>query len=102
MRIITSNISRQKELSIFGRASVGPMKIIEWLKLPQTRRIEDLDDPAVTLLRAQVIQSKPFLKKTYIDFYRRLLKAVPRPEAKVLVELGSGGGFLKDGIGKGI
>jgi len=75
------------------------MKILEWLKLPQTRHIEDLDDPAVTLLHAQVIQGKPFLKKTYIDFYRRFLKAVPCPEGKVLVELGSGGGFIKDVIG---
>jgi len=72
------------------------MKIIQWLKLPQTRRIKNLDDPAVTLLHAEIIQKKTFLKKLYIDFYKLFLTAVPQPETKMLVELGSGGGFIKE------
>jgi len=75
------------------------MKILEWLKLPQVRGIHDLDDPAVTLLHGEIIQAKPFLKKIYIDFYQDFAKAVPEREDKVLVELGSGGGFIKDVIG---
>jgi len=75
------------------------MKLIEWLKLPQTRRIKDLDDPATTLLHAEIIQKKPFLKKLYIDFYKQFRKAIPDFENKVLVELGSGGGFIKEVIG---
>lgn len=75
------------------------MKIIQWLKLPEVRDIEDLDDPAVTLLHAKIIQRKPFLKKTYIDFYQQFARAVPDPQGKTLVELGSGGGFTKDVIG---
>ena len=51
------------------------MKIIEWLKLPQTRYIEDLDDPAVTLLHAEIVQKKTFLRKLYIDFYKQFRKA---------------------------
>jgi len=78
------------------------MKIIQWLKLPEARDIEDLDDPAVTLLHGQIIQRKPFLKKTYIDFYQQFAKAVPDPQGKTLVELGSGGGFIKDVIGSAI
>ncbi len=39
------------------------MKLIEWLKLPQTRDIENLDDPAVTLLHSEIIQKKLFLKR---------------------------------------
>jgi SAM-dependent methyltransferase len=74
------------------------MKIIEWLKQPETRGIKDLDDPAATLLHAEVIQKKPFLKKVYIDFYRQFVQAVPDFESKVLVELGSGGGFIKEVI----
>jgi len=74
------------------------MKIIEWLKLPETSRISNLDDPAVTLLHAEIIQKKTFLKKLYIDFYKQFLTAAPEPEAKVLVELGSGGGFIKEVI----
>jgi len=75
------------------------MKLIEWLKLLQTRCIKDLDDPATTLLHAEIIQKKPFLKKLYIDFYKQFRKAIPDFENKVLVELGSGGGFIKEVIG---
>jgi hypothetical protein len=45
------------------------MKLIEWLKLPQTRSIENLDDPVTTLLHAEVIRNKPFLRRLYTDFY---------------------------------
>ena len=75
------------------------MKIIEWLKLPQTKCIKDLDDPAVTLLHAEIVQKKTFLRKLYIDFYKQFRKTVSEPEGKVLVELGSGGGFIKEVIG---
>lgn len=75
------------------------MKIIQWLKLPEVRGIEDLDDPAVTLLHGQIIQRKEFLKKTYLDFYQQFAKAVGESQGKVLVELGSGGGFIKEVIG---
>ena len=51
------------------------MKVIEWLKLAQTRYIEDLDDPAVTLLHAEIVQKKTFLRKLYIDFYKQFRKA---------------------------
>ncbi|MCX5636628.1 MAG: class I SAM-dependent methyltransferase, partial [Planctomycetota bacterium] len=72
------------------------IKIIEWLKLPEIGDIENLDDPASTLLHAKIIRQKPFLKKLYVDFYREFLKAVPQPKGKTIVELGSGGGFIKD------
>jgi SAM-dependent methyltransferase len=71
------------------------MKVIEWLKLPETRCIKDLDDPATTLLHAQIVQKKTFLRKLYIDFYKQFRKAVSDTEKKVVVELGSGGGFIK-------
>ncbi|MBW8038716.1 MAG: class I SAM-dependent methyltransferase [Planctomycetes bacterium] len=74
------------------------MSVIEWLKLPQTRRIKDLDDPATTLLHAEIVRKKPFLKKIYVDFYKQFQKAIPEPQKKVLVELGSGGGFIKEVI----
>jgi SAM-dependent methyltransferase len=74
------------------------MSIIEWLKLPETRNIKDLDDPATTLLHAEIVQKKPFLKQLYIDFYKEFQKGISEPEKKVLVELGSGGGFIKEVI----
>ncbi len=72
------------------------MKFFEWMKLPETKNIKDLDDPATTLLHAQIIQKKPFLKKLYIDFYKQFKNAVPNHGKKFFVELGSGGGFIKD------
>ncbi len=75
------------------------MSVIEWLKLPETRNIKDLDDPATTLLHAEIVQKKKFLKKLYIDFYKEFEKAIPDPENKTLVELGSGGGCIKEVIG---
>jgi SAM-dependent methyltransferase len=74
------------------------MKILEWLKLPQTRDINNLDDPAATLLHAKIAQNKLFLRRIYIDFYRQLEKAVSPVQNKIIVELGSGGGFIKEVI----
>ena len=74
------------------------MKILEWLKIPETRAVEDLDDPSVTFLHAEIIEKKYFLKRLYVDFYNEFKKAVPGCSSKVLVELGSGGGFIKDVI----
>ncbi len=74
------------------------MKIIEWFKLPEIKEINNLDDPATTLLHGEIIQRKGFLKKLYTDFYGQFKESVPDTEGKVLVELGSGGGFIKDVI----
>ena len=75
------------------------MKIVEWFKLPETKHSEDIDDPATTLLHAEIIQNKPFLRKLYVDFYKEFRKTVSEPQNKVLVEIGSGGGFIKEIIG---
>lgn len=73
------------------------MKIIDLLKLPSTRKIEALDAPYATLVHAEIIQAKFFLKKLYADFYKQFKEAMPDDAAtKKLVELGSGGGFIKD------
>jgi len=72
------------------------MKIVQWLRLPEVRGVKNLDDPAVTLLHGEIIQRKAFLKRIYIEFYQQFAKAVPDPRGKVLVELGSGGGFIKE------
>lgn len=72
------------------------MYMLGWLKLPQTKTLTDLDDPAVTILHAEIIRQKPFLRNTYIDFYRRFRSAFPDLTGKTLVELGSGAGFFKE------
>ncbi len=72
------------------------MKLLEWLRLPEIRDIEDLDDPSVTLLHAEILMKKPFLRRIYLDFYNRFKEAIPEKQDKVLVELGSGAGFIKE------
>ena len=74
------------------------MAILDWLKLPDTQGIEDLDDPSTTLLHSEILRSKPFMKKLYLDFYRQFALAVEPSGNKTLVELGSGGGFIKEVI----
>jgi SAM-dependent methyltransferase len=67
------------------------------LRLPQTRQIESLDVPGTTELHARIIQSKPFLKRLYLDFYRELAGRIAETGGPV-VELGSGGGCIKEVI----
>lgn len=55
-----------------------------------------LDSPERTVLHREIILKKPFLVKLYKEWYDNFLKVIPElPEGK-MVELGSGGGFLKD------
>jgi SAM-dependent methyltransferase len=73
--------------------------VVGALKLPEARAITDLDDPMATILHGQIIRRKPFLFQLYTEFYRRLeagLGALGRDST--VVELGSGGGFIKSVI----
>jgi SAM-dependent methyltransferase len=74
------------------------MKIPKWLRLSETRDVEQLDDPAATMLHAEIIKKKPFLRQLYFDFYREFEKAVAPTFGKVLIEVGSGAGFIKEVI----
>jgi SAM-dependent methyltransferase len=51
-----------------------------------------LDDPATTALRRQIIASKPFLKAIYDEWFGLLAGHLPAIEGEVL-ELGSGAGY---------
>jgi SAM-dependent methyltransferase len=72
------------------------MPLLDLLKLPEIKNIKNLDDPARTLLHAKILRKKTLLKKLYSTFYRQFRKAIDLPDNKVLVELGSGGGFIKE------
>jgi SAM-dependent methyltransferase len=74
------------------------MRIKEWFMLPAAAAIADMDDPSVAALHAKIIQRKPFLRLIYSEIYEGFKRQVPlRADAKV-VELGSGGGFIKEVI----
>ncbi len=72
------------------------MGLLDFLKLPESKNIQNLDAPETTLLHRRIIQSKPFLKNLYLDFYMSFSREVPYLSEKKCVELGSGGGFLKE------
>lgn len=60
---------------------------------PLTRDL-DLDSPETTELRREIIQSKPFLRKIYEEWYRILASRFPSSDLKRVLEIGSGAGFL--------
>jgi len=55
----------------------------------------DLDDPRATLAHRDIILKKPFLKKLYTDWYNVFIEKTKGINGKHL-EIGSGGGFLKE------
>jgi SAM-dependent methyltransferase len=57
----------------------------------------DLDDPQTTALRRHIIQSKPFLRKIYHEWYAMLGDDLSVGEGRVL-ELGSGAGHFKNAV----
>lgn len=75
---------------------LGSSTLREWLAHPLTRGL-DIDDPATTWLRRQVVRDKPFLRDIYRDWYTMLAGALP-PGPQQVLELGSGAGFLGDYI----
>lgn len=60
------------------------------------------DDLASTLHHAQILRRKGFLRRLYRDFYSLLREAVGPTDGRVVVELGSGGGFIKEVIADAI
>lgn len=55
-----------------------------------------LDDTKTSLHHREMILSKPLLKKIYIDWYQNFIDEVKKDPKGKYVEIGSGGGFLKD------
>lgn len=70
-------------------------KLFNLLILGQTRCPGHLDSPEAAKIHKEIINSKPFLKRIYRDYYLELLSSVGK-ESKIVVELGSGGGFIKE------
>jgi SAM-dependent methyltransferase len=69
------------------------------LRLPESRGLTNLDDPAATILHGRIIRRKPFLFRLYREFYRRLRSGLGVVgHGSTVIELGSGGGFIKDVI----
>ena len=56
----------------------------------------DLDDPKATLAHRDLILQKPFLKRLYNDWYDVFINKAKEIKSGKHLEIGSGGGFLKE------
>lgn len=64
---------------------------------PLTRGLS-VDDPNTTLLRRRIIKEKTFLLSIYQEWYWLILKSIP--SEGIVLEIGSGAGFLGDISGR--
>ena len=71
------------------------MIFAEFMKKMKQAQNYALDDPQRTLIHKEIILEKPFLKKLYTEWYRYFVKKSQIVEGSYL-EIGSGGGFLKN------
>ena len=62
---------------------------------PLTKTLS-VDDPRTTEIRHEIIQSKPFLKAVYQDWYKLII--LDLRDSKNVLEIGSGASFLKSFI----
>ena len=71
-------------------------KLLDRLRLPESTRISDLDDPSNIHIIRNIIKRKPFLKKIYESFYQDMLqRCLTAPPTGDFIEMGSGAGFIK-------
>lgn len=56
----------------------------------------DLDSPERTIAHQRIIKEKYFLRKLYEEWYAVFTELVPQLPHGKMIELGSGGGFLKE------
>ncbi|MDD5629331.1 MAG: class I SAM-dependent methyltransferase [Elusimicrobia bacterium] len=78
------------------------MGIKGWFMLPEAAALASLDDQAAVAVHAEIIRRKPFLKRLYRDVYLGFRRDLPDAADARVVELGSGGGFIKEVIPRAI
>jgi len=67
------------------------------LRMPgRSSDMSDLDDPQNAVDIREIIGSKPFLRRLYEEWYSEFVKRTSSVTRGSFVEIGSGGGFLKD------
>lgn len=61
-----------------------------------SRCMLDLDAPETTLQHRKIVLKKQFLEKLYTEWYNSFLETIQSLPKGKIVEIGSGGGFLKE------
>ena len=75
--------------------------LLELLKTPETKHvknIKDIDEVESTVLHGKIIKKKGFLYKLYLDYYGTFKENIKDVPTGLKIEIGSGGGFLKEVI----
>jgi SAM-dependent methyltransferase len=72
-------------------------KLKSYLIHPLARDL-NVDASATVCIRERIIREKPFLRKMYHEWYQSIIDSLPGDNTGSILELGSGGGFLKDYI----
>ena len=75
--------------------------LFERLKLPETKHIkntENIDEVASTVLHKNIIKKKDFLYRLYLEYYGIFKESIKDIPDGLKIEIGSGGGFLKEVI----
>ena len=72
------------------------MRVPAILRHAEAPAIHDLDCPSTVAVHHRIIRSKPFLESVYRSFYREVVRNLPAPRTGIIVEIGSGAGFLND------
>ena len=74
------------------------MGVLDLLRMPEAKEINDLDSHLTAKIHKEIIQKKVFLKKIYLGFYEEFKRALVNSRTGLIVEIGSGSGFLKEVI----
>ena len=88
-----NGVIRRKAIEIQVRCAVLD-RLKGALAHPLTRNMS-IDDPQTTVLRAEILREKAFLRRIYETWYRLLIENIPSGEGQI-AEIGSGAGFLKE------
>jgi SAM-dependent methyltransferase len=70
-------------------------KVLEYFSAEPDIQHLNLDAPERTRRHLQIIQKKTFLRKLYYEWYSEIIQGLSELREGFVLELGSGGGFLK-------
>lgn len=70
-------------------------RLKSFLSHPLSRGL-DIDSPEANSIRRRIIQKKPFLRSLYKSWYAEISNSLPKTLVGHVLEIGSGGGFLKE------
>ena len=63
---------------------------LNFLRIPESLGIANLDAPETAITHRKIIQSKPFLRRLYRDLYLEIGSCLPKKNSLRIIEIGSG------------